>query len=73
METLGITQIKDVFIFAIQLLSVTLGHELVFSDSGCTLSILLHWDIWAESRRNGVTTEPPPDAVLRYQIGGALL
>lgn len=64
METVGITKIKYVFIFAIQLLSLTLRLELVFSGSRSTLSTLPNWDIRAESRRNGVTTESCPDALL---------
>lgn len=48
---MGISKIKYAFIFAIQLLGVAWRLELVFSDSGCTLTTLPHWDIRAESRK----------------------
>lgn len=64
MIPLGITKIKYAFVFVIQLLGITLCLELVFSDSGCTVTTSPYWGIWTESGRSEITTESSPNAVL---------
>ena len=61
---MGITKIKYAFMFVIQLLGITLSLELVFSDSGCTVTTPLYWDIGTESRRSEVPPESSPNAIL---------